>query len=200
MRIFRPWYVAESLYPGTIFRIKTPEKNIVLTFDDGPDPGSTIPILESLERQNIKAIFFCAGAKAEKHPELINSIKVRGHVVGNHGYSHLDGWKTSSQEYLDDVQKADHVTSAEIFRPPYGHFTTRQYAILRNRYRIYLWDLMPYDFDRDFGPEKTLGILKKRIRPGSVIVLHDKPESCALKILDEFVQYALSDGFRFVLE
>ena len=200
MRIFRPWSVAGSLYPEAIFRIKTREKNIVLTFDDGPDPDSTFSILNSLEKHNIKAIFFCTGVKAEKHPELIEKIKERGHVIGNHGYSHLDGWKTPFQEYLDDVQKADHLTSAEIFRPPYGHFTYRQYASLRNKYKIYAWDLMPYDYDQDFGPEKSLGILKNRIRPGSVLVLHDKPESCALKILDEFVQYALSDGFRFVLE
>jgi peptidoglycan/xylan/chitin deacetylase (PgdA/CDA1 family) len=56
---------------------------------------------------------------------------------------------------------------------------------------------MAYDFDATFGSAKSLGVLKKRKRPGSIIVLHDTPSSCANMILEEFIKYALSEGYRF---
>ena len=58
---------------------------------------------------------------------------------------------------------------------------------------------MPYDFDPEFGGERSLGILKRKIRPGSIIVLHDKPGSSANAILPEFIDFALGKGYRFVL-
>ena len=72
-----------------------------------------------------------------------------------------------------------------------------QYRKLKEKYKIVLWDIMPYDFDKNFGSEKSLEILKKKIRPGSIIVLHDTPASSANKIIGEFITYALSSGYRF---
>lgn len=197
MRLFRPWSVSTRLYPEAIFRIKTREKLLSLTFDDGPDAASTPAILEILDRYDVKAAFFCTGIKAEKYPELIREIKAAGHIIGNHGYSHLNGWKTSCRNYVADVSKADGLTSSEIFRPPYGRITMCQYQTLLRKYRIVLWDVMPYDFDPAFGAEKCHDVLRKKIRPGSVIVLHDTPLSCAGVILDEFLRYAFSEGYSF---
>ena len=73
-----------------------------------------------------------------------------------------------------------------------------QYKKLRKKYRIVLWDLMPYDFDKGFGTARSLLVLKKKIRPGSIIVLHDNPTSCANSILDEFIIYAFDSGYRFL--
>ena len=56
---------------------------------------------------------------------------------------------------------------------------------------------MPYDFDKKFGKEKSLQVLKKKIRPGSIIVLHDTPSSTANSIIGEFVTYATECGYRF---
>jgi peptidoglycan/xylan/chitin deacetylase (PgdA/CDA1 family) len=197
MRLFRPWSAFSRLYPGALFRIETQEKLLLLTFDDGPDPASTPGLLEILEKYNIKAAFFCTGIKAEKYPWLTGEIKAAGHVVGNHGYSHLNGWITSCRNYLADVAQADNLTSPELFRPPYGRLTMCQYYTLLKKYSIVLWDLMPYDFDSSFGHEGTLEVLKKKIRPGSIIVLHDTPLSCAGEILEEFLNYAVSGGWFF---
>ena len=62
-----------------------------------------------------------------------------------------------------------------------------------------MWDIMPYDFDRKFGAEKSIIILKKMIRPGSVIVLHDTSGSCAIEILPEFLNFAEQEGYRFCI-
>ncbi|MBK8883313.1 MAG: polysaccharide deacetylase family protein [Bacteroidales bacterium] len=103
MRLFRPCFFAGWLYPEAIFRIKTDEKLLCLTFDDGPDPDSTPMLLDLLESYNIRGLFFCNGQSAEKYPELIDRIISGGHVAGNHGFSHPDGWRTSTQEYVQDV-------------------------------------------------------------------------------------------------
>jgi peptidoglycan/xylan/chitin deacetylase (PgdA/CDA1 family) len=58
---------------------------------------------------------------------------------------------------------------------------------------------MPYDFDEQLTGEKVLKILRKRIRPGSVIVLHDKKSSSVLSFLDEFIKYAEDEGYKFVI-
>lgn len=197
MRLFRPWSGFSRLYPDAIFRIKTQEKLLSLTFDDGPDPASTPQILGILKRYGIRATFFCTGIKAEKYPDLVSEIKIAGHQIGNHGYSHLNGWRTDFKNYSEDIYRADELTSSEIFRPPYGRLTFRQYSGLKDKYRIFFWDLMPYDFDPSFGAGRSLNILKRKIRPGSVIVLHDTPLSSAGRILEEYIEFAIKNGYKF---
>jgi len=197
MRLFRPGFPSGCLYPGALFRIKTAEKVLYLTFDDGPDPVSTPSLLEILRKHGVKVIFFCCGNAAMKFPDLMSQITSEGHLTGNHSFSHCDGWRTGTAEYVDDVMKAAESTSSSLFRPPFGRMTLRQYSILKKRFQIVFWDIMPYDFDNTFGREKTLEILKSRIRPGSIIVLHDSPSSCAEFILDEFLGYAVEKGYRF---
>jgi len=199
MRLFRPCFITACLYPEAIFRIKTAEKFLYLTFDDGPDPDSTPELLNLLQSYNIKGVFFCDGRAAEKYPELIDLILSQGHAVGNHAYSHPDGWLTSTGKYMSDVSKAAEFTSSSLFRPPFGRMKTGQYRKLKKDYRIVLWDLMPYDFDKTFGSGKSIAVLKKKLRPGSIIVLHDKPSSNAIRIISEFVPYAVNMGWRFEL-
>jgi peptidoglycan/xylan/chitin deacetylase (PgdA/CDA1 family) len=128
---------------------------------------------------------------------LIYRIKKDGHTIGNHGFDHLDGFFTSNQKYLDNIQRAVPVTSGTMFRPPFGRLRIGQYREIRKAFKIVFWDLMAYDFDRGFGSEKTLAVLKKMIRPGSVIVLHDSRVSTSLEFLERFILFAAGKGYRF---
>ena len=199
MRLFRPGFLAGCLYPEAFFRIKTTEKVLYLTVDDGPDTVSTPQLLDILGRHNIRVLFFCNGNAAEKNPDLMKMISSGGHLIGNHGYSHLDGWRTESEKYIEDVSKASAFTSGKIFRPPFGRLSIKQKRKLSGSYKIIFWDIMAYDFDVSFGGEKCLSMLKRKIRPGSIIVLHDKVSSCANEILEKFIMFAQSEGFRFEL-
>ncbi len=118
-------------------------------------------------------------------------------MTGNHGYNHFDGWRTSSGAYISNVIRAANFTSDKLFRPPFGRLSLKQKQILLKSYKIILWDLMAYDFDPGFGSERSLKILKEKIRPGSIIVLHDTPSSCSNIILDEFLDFAAASGYRF---
>jgi peptidoglycan-N-acetylglucosamine deacetylase len=199
MRLFRPFLLLRLFYPDAIFRIKTTEKELYLTFDDGPDPDSTPRLLDILDAHGIKALFFCIGHKAEKYPELLTLINSKGHIVGNHGYQHLNGWKTNKQIYINNVSRGAKFTSPYLFRPPYGRIRFSQFRELVKNSTIMFWDLMPYDYDELVISEKVLNILKKGIRPGSVILLHDKATSAALSVLGEFIKYAESKGYKFVI-
>jgi peptidoglycan/xylan/chitin deacetylase (PgdA/CDA1 family) len=199
MRLFRPCFIAGWLYPEAIFRIETTEKKLYLTFDDGPDPLSTLSLLDLLDKHSVKAVFFCCGKEAEKYPGLIDEIKTRGHLIGNHGYNHLNGWRTTLKRYISDIYDAAQSTSSSLFRPPYGRLRSDQYRNLSRIYKIVLWDIMPYDFDASFGKEKSLQILKSKIRSGSIIVLHDTSHSVANKIIDEFITFSHEEGYRFEL-
>ena len=95
------------------------------------------------------------------------------------------------RKYVEDVSKAADLTNSLFFRPPFGRMKIGQYRKLKEKYRIVLWDIMPYDFDKNFGSERSLQVLKKKIRPGSIIVLHDKASSTANKIISEFINYAI---------
>jgi peptidoglycan/xylan/chitin deacetylase (PgdA/CDA1 family) len=197
MRLFRLGFLAVRLFPEALFRGKTTEKILYLTFDDGPDIISTLPLLNILARYKIKSVFFCSGKSASESPDLINKIRSGGHVIGNHGYNHLNGLFTSKQKYLSDIRLAAESTSDSIFRPPYGQLRISQYREIKKSYRIIMWDIMPYDFDKKFGSERSLSVLKKMVRPGSVIVLHDTRESTVLDFLEDFILFANDRGYRF---
>lgn len=198
MRLYRPSTVIRIFYPGALFRVRTMQKKLYLTFDDGPDPESTPYILKILEAHNVKAVFFCIGKMAEKYPELIESIKSSGHIVGNHGYDHYDGWKTGTKDYLGNVSLASCFTSGNIFRPPYGRITLSQFRILAKTYKVVFWDLMPHDYDSRMSSVKILTILGRKVRNGSVIVLHDRRGSSVLTFLDDFIREAVARGYAFL--
>jgi peptidoglycan-N-acetylglucosamine deacetylase len=197
MRLFRPCFIAGCLYPEAIFRIRTDQKILFLTFDDGPDPVSTPVLIDLLDEYNIKGLFFLDGRKAEKYPELVELIISKSHIVGNHGFMHYDGWGTSTEKYIEDVSNASGFLRSGFFRPPFGRMRMGQYRRLKKEYKIVFWDIMPYDFDKKMRSQRSLQILKKKMRPGSIIVLHDRPDSAANKIIGEFITFAVSSGYRF---
>jgi peptidoglycan/xylan/chitin deacetylase (PgdA/CDA1 family) len=199
MRIFRPFFIAGLFYPEALFRLKSSEKQLCLTFDDGPDPENSPVVLDILNKYEVKAIFFCDGRAAEKYPYLIDLIKSKGHLVGNHGYNHLNGWRTTEESYINDTEKAAEYTSSTLFRPPYGRLKPGQYRQLKRQYKIVLWDVMPYDFDKSFHPAESYNVLLRKIRPGSIIVLHDKQFSSLIPFLHQFIETASHRGYRFVL-
>jgi peptidoglycan/xylan/chitin deacetylase (PgdA/CDA1 family) len=99
---FLPW-----LYPSLIWRIPSTEKEIYLTFDDGPVPGPTDFVLETLKKYNCKATFFCIGDNVRKQPDVFKRVVDSGHAIGNHTFNHLKGWSTPTTEYVRNVKRFD---------------------------------------------------------------------------------------------
>ncbi len=190
-------FPAAIIYPDAIYRLRGTGKKLYLTFDDGPDPVSTPQILDLLQARDIHATFFCTGESVHAFPGLFARMVAEGHTIGNHGYSHLNGLKTSIRTYCSDAMKGRDITCSNLFRPPYGRLRVRQYKILERSMQIVFWDLMPYDFDQKMTPGASYNILTKRYRPGSVIVLHDTSLSSVTGYLDRFIGHAIDNGYTF---
>ena len=174
-------------------------KKIHLTFDDGPTPGITDRVLTLLDEFDAKATFFCLGKNVLANQELFNAIIEKGHTVGNHSYSHLNGWKTKKKEYLEDVIKANEIIKSQFFRPPYGKISLSQWFSLRRRkYRIILWTRLSRDYDKTRSVEYILKRIKKASHAGAVIVFHDSEKSWPVlqKVLPEYLEYLKQNDFK----
>jgi len=197
---FLPW-----LYPDLIWRIPTIEKVIYLTFDDGPVPGPTDFVLETLKKYSCKATFFCIGDNIRKHPEVFKKIMEEDHVIGNHTFNHLKGWSTPLAEYVENVKQFDEqvrmengVSKIELFRPPYGRITQSQIKSLKD-YKIVMWDVLSIDYNKNVSPEACFKNSVNATCPGSIVVFHDslKAERNMMYALPRFIEHFLEQGYVF---
>lgn len=153
---------------------------VYLTFDDGPCPGVTEPILDLLARQGAHASFFCVGSNVAAHPHLFRRIRAEGHAVGNHTHRHLDGWQTPLSVYLADVGEAQAQVESRYFRPPYGRTTPRLWRRLAEppyALQTVMWSLLSGDFDAGLDPRQCAAAVLHQIRPGDIVVFHDSQKA-----------------------
>ena len=176
--------VIKKIFPKYIWDLPNNEKKVFLTFDDGPTPIITNWVLDELKKHNVKATFFCIGKNIEQNPEIYLNILSNGHLVGNHTYNHLNGWKTYTKDYLENVLLTNNLQSSifnfqsKLFRPPYGKIKPSQTQKLRKLgYKIIMWDILSADFDYSISPEKCLDNVLKNIKSGSIVVFHDSQKA-----------------------
>lgn len=191
--------ILKTVFPNLVWDIKTTEKEIYLTFDDGPHPEITPQALEILNRFNTKATFFCVGENVSKFPETFNSIISNGHSVGNHSYNHISGWKSSNKDYFTNIEKAKTLINSDLFRPPYGRITPSQIRVLKKQYSIIMWTVLSYDFDKNVSREQCLKNSIIKTQPGSIVVFHDSMKSAnnLLYALPLFLKHFTDEGFVF---
>ncbi|MFO7828613.1 MAG: polysaccharide deacetylase family protein [Bacteroidales bacterium] len=191
--------LAAKIFRDLTWHFAEKGNELYLTFDDGPTPDITVWVLSVLKEYQAKATFFCLGCQVEKHPKLYQQIVDEGHAVGNHSYSHLNGWLSGNQKYYSDVKKASEFISSKLFRPPYGKISPLQLKHLKKEYQIIMWDVLSYDYHPKTSPQKCLKNIINHARPGSIIVFHDnkKAEKNLKAILPEILEYYSSRGFVF---
>lgn len=169
----------KQIFPKRVWNISSFKKEMFLTFDDGPIPEVTPWVLDQLKKHKAKATFFCIGDNIRKHPELFQQIVAEGHAVGNHTFHHINGWKTSTEEYLKDVKRCEdeigsNTFESNLFRPPYGKCTSAQAkSILEKGDHIIMWDIISKDYDAKVSKENCFLRIKKNAKPGNIIVFHD---------------------------
>jgi peptidoglycan/xylan/chitin deacetylase (PgdA/CDA1 family) len=167
---------ASALPLGTIIRVATREPALALTFDDGPHPEDTPPLLELLERHGAKGTFFMVGKSARRWPELVKRVADGGHAIGNHTWDHpsmplLTGRYRRKQIEWCAEALAPHGT--RLFRPPYGEQSLgSRLDAFRAGHEVVCWDVIAEDW-RDDPPEALLQRVYRRLRRGSIILFHD---------------------------
>ncbi|WP_396168293.1 polysaccharide deacetylase family protein [Flavobacterium sp.] len=192
-------WTIKKLFSNYVWDVPNMENKVYLTFDDGPTPEITQWTLNQLKNYNAKATFFCIGDNIRKYPEVFKEVVKEGHSIGNHTFNHLNGWKTNTQDYIENAklfEKEYYKRSNEncqLFRPPFGKIKPSQSKILRKMgYKIIMWDVLSVDFDITITPEQCLENVLQNVKSGSIIVFHDSVKAFAN------LEYALPKTLEFL--
>ncbi|MGV1011490.1 MAG: polysaccharide deacetylase family protein [Flavobacterium sp.] len=179
-------WTIKRLFSNYVWDVPNIENKVYLTFDDGPTPEITHWTLNQLKNYNAKATFFCIGDNIRKYPEVLKEVLKEGHCIGNHTFNHLNGWKTNTQDYIENAKLFEKeygklsTENCQLFRPPYGKIKPSQSKILRKMgYKIIMWDVLSVDFDVTITPEQCLENVLQNVHSGSIIVFHDSVKAFA---------------------
>lgn len=183
--------------------IKGDSDDLVLTFDDGPDPIYTPQILDVLKENGIKATFFLIGNRALQYPELVQRIDNEGHEIGNHSFSHSYSLGFFTERRLqEDLKQCSEVLSkllsreVRFFRPPFG-VTNPRYARVITALGIKSigWTLRSLD-TKIKDKELLIKRITSKVKKGDIILLHDT-QKVTLEILPLFFEFCQNNGFQF---
>lgn len=194
--------LVKVLLKNWVWSFSSKEKVLYLTFDDGPTPEITNWTLNELEKYNAKATFFCIGKNIAENPIIYNKIIAQNHTVGNHTNNHLNGFKTETNTYVNNLEfsKTNASQTSKLFRPPYGKLTFSQAKKIRKKgYKIIMWDVLSADFDTTISPEECLKNVIKNTNNGSIIVFHDsvKAQEKLQFVLPKILEYYVEKGYTF---
>jgi|SRR6478609_8387826 len=206
------WFLSK-IFPGLTWSRETGEKKIYLTFDDGPIPVITEWVLELLEQYKVKATFFVVGDNVGKYPDVIRKVHEAGHKIGNHTFNHLNGWKNSTDYYIENTEKCKECLTSTLpdtkslyssggkmlFRPPYGKASIAQRKKLYPQYEIVMWNVLTGDFDKNLHEDKCLHKAIKYTSPGAIVIFHDslKAERNLRYVLPRYIEHFLQQGYQF---
>ena len=175
-------------------------KRVALTFDDGPHPIYTEPLLDGLKERGVKATFFVTGQNAALHPDIIKRMHDEGHLIGNHTYTHIELTKSNREKYKKELVRTNEVlqqiTGEEVqyVRPPYGAWDKK----LENELNMFpiMWSVDPLDWCKSNASCIAKAVLKK-VDDNDIILMHDYYKSsieAALMVVDELQK----QGYEFV--
>lgn len=174
---FLPAFLSRA-FGFRVFRRGRAEREIALTFDDGPDPEYTPRLLDLLKRHGAKATFFVVGENAERHPELIARMHEEGHALGIHNYVHHTNWlmrpstvKSHIRRTSEAIERAAGV-KPRYYRPPWGIMNAFDYRSVGDL-TVVLWSAMFGDWSAKVGADKLYERMRSKLKPGEVMLMHD---------------------------
>jgi peptidoglycan/xylan/chitin deacetylase (PgdA/CDA1 family) len=186
-----------------VARLDTVDRVVALTFDDGPDPQHTPPILDALDAQGVKATFFMMGRNVERHPEVAREVLRRGHEIGNHSYSHPRLVLMSPRRVREEIERTDRLlTNLGVrgpihFRPPHmSKLIVLPYVLGQMDKLTVLADVDPEEWRRR-PAEVMIPEVLRQVRPGSIISMHDTFGEETLSMVERVVAALVEDGYRF---
>lgn len=182
---------------------KIQERKIAISFDDGPSE-ITPAILKILREYEAKAGFFCIGKNIETFPETFNQVIAEGHLVGNHTYSHTRKMGALGVKKLVwEIEECNRIAlevgqvNMKLFRPPFGIVNPKtKQALDKTRLTSVGWSIRSFDAVLS-SEEIILRRIKKRIKPGAVILLHDN-NAKTVNILEQLLLFLHENQYELV--
>jgi peptidoglycan/xylan/chitin deacetylase (PgdA/CDA1 family) len=203
--IYGSFYIGSNFYLKPILSVKTGEKKIALTFDDGPDETITPVILDTLGKWNIRAAFFCVGRKISANPALLKKIDEREHLIGNHTHSHSNWFGFySAKRMMNELKETDELIQqivnrkVRFFRPPFGVTNpAMEKAVRKCNYVTIGWNIRSLDTPKRKKTEQIVSRIIRKIKPGSIILLHDKNPNIGT-VLEKLLEHTAKTGYEVV--
>ena len=189
---------------NTYTRIKTDQKVIAITFDDGPHPKNTPRLLKMLKERNIRATFYVVGDMISSYPQVLKQTAEEGHEIGNHTVTHATLSRLSTSSLRKELANA-HRQIVEItgiaprtMRPPGGAIKSAQkdYMMKEFGYPTILWSVDPEDWKKP-GVSVVASRLVKGASPGGILLVHDL-HSSTVDAMPSALDQLLAQGYRFV--
>jgi peptidoglycan/xylan/chitin deacetylase (PgdA/CDA1 family) len=183
---------------------ETKEKVIAISFDDGPNKEFTPAVLNVLAEFDVPATFFLIGKNIEGNEALVKEIDLKGHIIGNHTYSHsffidFKGRKAFIDEMNKTMALVYKITGRQMrfFRPPYGVTTPHLANAAKDLdYSVIGWNIRSLDTTKD--PDIVIfERIKKQLCPGAIILFHDT-SSKTVNVLRQTLNFAKENGFKIV--
>jgi peptidoglycan-N-acetylglucosamine deacetylase len=192
-------------------RTQRGSKQIALTFDDGPNDPHTLKLLDVLSRHNVHATFFLIGRYVQQRGDLAREIARRGHVIGNHTFTHpLLTFQPGLRIRREITQCRDAIHDAvgehsNLFRPPWGGRRPAVFRIARQMgFEPVMWNITGYDWNAP-SPEFIEQKVTPRVQGGDVILLHDgghaslgADRSRTVAAVDRLLTRYLTEDYKFV--
>ena len=183
------------------------EKEIVLTFDDGPWPGNTPAVLKALADNCTKALFFPIGKHAGWHPEILKQVAAAGHTIGSHTWSHKDLSKLTDDEAKAEIEKGVAAVSIALGNKPVGPFfrfpalrhppEMVKYVGTRN-IGIFSTDMDSFDFKMRKPEQVIKSVMSKLAKHGKgIILMHDFQHATA-EAVPELLKQLKAGGYKVV--
>ena len=192
-----------QLFGDYVVTVKTTERVVALTFDDGPSPWHTPKVLNELDRYHVKATFFMMGRNVERYPDIARDVLRRGHEIGNHSYSHPRLILMSPRRVRDEIERTDKllrnigVTGEIYFRAPHASkFIVLPCVLVQMGKVNVMGDVSAEEWRQRPAAIMTESILRG-VRPGSIIGLHDPAGAESLRTLENILPALIAQGYRF---
>ncbi len=183
------------------------KKQISLTFDDWGTDFSITPILDILEKYNVKATFFLRANGVENNPNLASAMMEAGHEIANHTYTHPVITNLTANQIQEEIIKAHHVITEAIqakpsmlFRPPTGAYdeASAKAAAATGYNLLAMYDVTTYDWDASNDAASITKIVLDETKDGSVILLHMLDDIHTIEALPTIIEQLQKQGFEFV--
>lgn len=202
----------ENEFFGRVFsEVRTTQKVVALTFDDGPYPPYTEQVLDVLKEFHVPATFFVIGENVKKHPELVSRIASEGHQLGNHTYHHIDLLKADRKVIVNEIDSTNQAitaavgTAPHLVRPPHGFRDPVVLEVMAERsLKVVEWSVMSRDWTNP-GVEVIVDRTVSKVKNGSIILLHDgdgiasqASRAQTVEATRRIIQTLLAQGYKFV--
>jgi peptidoglycan-N-acetylglucosamine deacetylase len=198
------WGLARAL-PSSMLLVRGPrrDRSVCLTFDDGPDPVLTPPLLDVLRDLGVRATFFVIGCKVERYPGIVRRMAAEGHCVGNHSFHHSDPASISARQLCQEVRRTAELLAGllghevRFCRPPHGKLSALKLLSLWGaKQTVVLWTVDPKDYCCKSAENLRSWFHARSLRGGDVVLMHDNVPH-AVEIIPDVVQQARASGLTF---